>query len=157
MTDDKKLKRAENVFQTLCGMLDALEIKYEKAEKDLVVNFYIKGEDVPMRFLMNIDADRELICLTSPIFVKFEGDKRLDGAIATCQANFRLADGSFDYDFSRGIVAYRMTSSYIESLISKDLFQYMLVIACRTVDEFNDKFMLLAAGKLPLEEFFKKN
>ncbi len=49
-----------------------------------------------------------------------------------------------------------MTSSYIDSLISKDVFEYMVAVASYTVDEYNDKFFMLAKGQLPIEEFFKK-
>ena len=105
---------------------------------------------------MDGDSKRELIRLLSPIPVTFEGDKRVEGAIATCQANFRIVDGSFDYDFKQGRILFRMTSSYIDSLISKDVFEYMVAVASYTVDEYNDKFFMLAKGQLPIEEFFKK-
>lgn len=156
MSDDKKLKNAQTVFKTLCEMMDEKELKYEKHEDDLVVNFILGGDDLPMQFVLNVDAKRELIRLLSPIPVTFEGDKRIEGAIATCQANYRIADGSFDFDFKNGRILFRMTSSYIDSLISKDLFEYMVAVASYTVDEYNDKFFMLAKGQLPIEEFFKK-
>ncbi len=156
MSDDKKLKNAQNVYKTLCAMLDEKELKYEKHEDDLVVTFILGGDDIPMQFVLNVDSDRQLIRLLSPIPVTFEGDKRIEGAIATCQANYRIADGSFDFDFKQGRILFRMTSSYIDSLISKDVFEYMVAVASYTVDEYNDKFFMLAKGQLPIEEFFKK-
>lgn len=156
MSDEKKLKNAQNVFQTLCAMLDEKELKYEKHEDDLVVTFIMRGYDIPMQIVINIDFERELIRLLSPIPVTFEGDKRIEGAIATCQVNYRLADGSFDYDYKQGKILFRMTSSYVESLISKDLFEYMVSVACYTVDEYNDKFFMLAKGQIEIGEFFKK-
>ncbi len=128
----------------------------EKHEDDLVVTFILGGDDIPMQFVLNVDSDRQLIRLLSPIPVTFEGDKRIEGAIATCQANYRIADGSFDFDFKQGRILFRMTSSYIDSLISKDVFEYMVAVASYTVDEYNDKFFMLAKGQLPIEEFFKK-
>ena len=106
--------------------------------------------------MLPLSSDRQLIRLLSPIPVTFEGDKRIEGAIATCQANYRIADGSFDFDFKQGRILFRMTSSYIDSLISKDVFKYMVAVASYTVDEYNDKFFMLAKGQLPIEEFFKK-
>lgn len=156
MSEDKKLKNAQNVYKTLCAMLDEKEVKYEKHEDDLVVTFIMGGDDLPMQFVLNVDAKRELIRLISPIPITFEGDKRIEGAIATCQANYRLADGSFDFDFRNGRILFRMTSSFIDSLISKDLFEYLVAVASYTVDEYNDKFFMLAKGQLPIEEFFKK-
>lgn len=157
MTDDRKIKNALIVYDTLCKMLDENGYRYDKHPEDMVITFGVKGEDIPMHFVLNIDANRELIRLMSLIPVVFDEDKRLDGAIATCQVNYRLADGSFDYDYNSGKILFRMTSSYVDSLISKELFAYMIAVACYTVDEYNDKFFMLAKGQLPLEAFFKKN
>lgn len=157
MTDEKKLKNAQSVYNTLCNMLDEKKLKYEKHVEDLVVTFIMNGEDIPMQFVVNIDAERELVRILSPVPVVFDGDKRVDGAIATCQANYRLADGSFDYDYKGGKIIFRMTSSFVDSLISKGLFEYMIAVACYTVDEYNDKFLMLAKGLMPIEEFFKKS
>ncbi|MCM1306959.1 MAG: YbjN domain-containing protein [Bacteroides sp.] len=156
MSDDKKLKNAQNVYKTLCEMMDEKQLKYDKYPEDLVITFVMSGEDIPMQFVLNIDADRELIRLISPLPVTFEGDKRVDGAIATCHANYRIADGSFDFDYKKGKILFRMTSSYMDSLISKDLFEYMVAIACYTVDEYNDKFLMLSKGLLTVEQLFEK-
>lgn len=156
MSDDKKLKNAQNVYKTLCAMLDEKELKYEKHEDDLVVSFILGGDDIPMQFVLKVDAERQLIRLLSPIPAIFEGDKKIEGAIATCQANYGIADGSFDYDYRQGKILFRMTSSYIDSLISKDVFEYMVAVAGYTVDEYNDKFFMLSKGQLPIEAFFKK-
>lgn len=157
MTDAKKLKNAQSVYKTLCAMMDEKNLHYTKHEDDLVITFTMNGEDIPMDVVLNVDADRELIRLLSPIPVVFEGDKRLDGAIAASQINYRLADGSFDFDYPKGKVLFRMTSSYIDSLISKEVFEYMVAVSCYTIDEYNDKLFMLAKGKLSLDEFFNKD
>lgn len=155
MADTINLKKAKEVFDSLCEMLDGKDGHYEKHEDDLVVTFIVGGEDIPMQFIMNVDAKRELVRLISPIPVIFDEDKRVEGAIATCQANYRLADGSFDYDFREGKVLFRMTSSYRDSLISQNLLEYMMACAAFTVDAYNDKFLMLAKGQMAIEEFFK--
>ena len=156
MTDAKKLKNAQKVYDTLCNMLDEKKLRYDKHPEDLVVTFGMTGDDLPMHFVLNVDANRELIRLMSLVPVQFEGDKRIEGAIATSQANYRLADGSFDFEYKTGRVMFRMTSSYMDSLISKELFEYMIAVACYTVDEYNDKFFMLAKGQMTIEEFFNK-
>ena len=156
MADAKQLKNAQNVYNTMCAMLDEKKVRYEKHLEDLVVTFTMHGEDIPMNFILNIDANRELVRLLSPLPLTFEGDSRLKGAIATSCVNYLLADGSFDFDYNSGRILFRMTSSYMDSLVSKDLFEYMVAVAGYTIDDYNDKFLLLAKGKLPLEEFFKK-
>lgn len=156
MTDDKKLKKALSIYNGMCDVLTASGLRYEKHEEDLVITFNAVGNDIPMRFILNVDADRELIRVLSPIPATFEGDKRLEGAIATSQINFYLADGSFDFDYENGKVYFRMTSSYIDSLISKEVILYMVACAGQVVDEYNDKLLMLSKGLLPIEEFFKR-
>ena len=156
MSDEKKLKNAQNVYKTLCDMLDEKGVRYQKHEDDLVVTFLMSGDDLLMHFILNVDAKRDLIRLLSPIPVTFEEDKRVEGAIATCQANYRLADGSFDYDYSTGKVLFRLTSSYLDSLISKEVLEYMVAISIYAVDEYNDKFFMLSKGQLAIEDFFNK-
>lgn len=155
MAEDKKLAKAGIIFNTLCGKLDEMKLKYEIHEEDLVITFVARGNDLPMQFVLNIDAERELIRLMSLIPAKFEGEKRVDGAIATNQVNFKLADGSFDFDYETGLIMFRMTSSYVDSLISKELFGYMIAVALLTVDEYNDKFLMLSKGMMNVEDFFK--
>ena len=155
MDNDKKLEYARNVFNTLCGMLDSRGFKYEISDDDLSVDFIMGGDDIPMQFIINVDAERQLVRVFSPIPVQFEGDKKLDGAIAVCQANYLTADGSFDYDFNSGRILFRMTSSFIDSLISEDLFEYMVAVSSLAVDEYNDKFLMLSKDKITLEEFFQ--
>ena len=157
MIDEKKMKSAHNVYNSLCKMLDEKGFRYQKHEEDLVITFGVSGEDLPMHFVLNIDAKWELIRLMSLIPVVFEEDKRIIGAIATSQANYSLADGSFDYDFTDGKVLFRMTSSYADSLISPDLFAYMMAIAYQIVEEYNDQFLALANGSMSIEQFIKKN
>ena len=154
--DEKKLKNAQSVYKTLCEELDGKNLRYEKHIEDLVVTFTMKGDDLPIQIIVNIDAERQLVRLLSPIPVTFGDDKRMEGAIATCQVNYLLADGSFDYDYKQGKVIFRMTSSFIDSLISKELFEYMIAVACYTVDDYNDKFLMLAKGALALDAFFPK-
>lgn len=156
MADEKQLKKAQAVYESLCKMLDSKKGRYERHDDDLVVTFIVGGDDIPMQMIMKVDAERELVRLHSPIPVIFDDDKRVDGAIATSQVNYRLADGSFDYDFKVGKVSFRMTSSYRDSLISEELLEYMMGCASYTVDEYNDKFLMLAKGMIPLEFFFSK-
>ena len=157
MTDEMKMKKAKQLYTSLCEKLDDMKFRYDKHEKDLVITFTIKGDDIPMQFVLNIDAGRQLIRLLSLIPAKFEGDKRIDGCIATSQVNYKLADGSFDFNYDEGTVLFRMTSSFMDSLISKDLFAYMIAVASYTVDEYNDKFLMLSKGMIPLKDFFKDN
>ena len=83
-------------------------------------------------------------------------DKRVDGAIAVCAANYGLVDGSFDYDLRDGEIRFRLTSSYRESALSEDLFEYMIMVSAATVDQYNDKFFMIAKGIMTVQQFLEQ-
>lgn len=79
-------------------------------------------------------------------------DRRTALAIAVSQANNGMVDGDFDYDYINGRIIFRLTSSYLDSLIGKDMFNYMLMCSCVTIDEYNDKFLMVAKSTMSNEE-----
>ncbi len=153
MADENKIALAKQVYQTLCNAIERREWTYEKEEAELDVIFGVNGDDIPMKFLLAVDADRQLIRLLSPIPFKISEAKRMDGAIAVCAASFGLADGSFDYDLADGSIVFRMTASFRESIIGEGLLQYMISVSCSTVDKYNDKFLALDKGILSIADF----
>lgn len=153
MIDEKAMASAKTVYKTLCDAINRREWNYTKDEDNLVVHFGVNGDDIPMQFILVVDAERQLIRLLSPLPFKMSEDKHMEGAIATCVASFGMADGSFDYDLSDGQIVFRMTSSFRESLIGEGLFQYMISCSCVMVDEYNDKFLAIDKGLLTIDDF----
>ena len=153
MADEKKLRQAKVAFDTLCDMLDEREWKYDKDEDNFQIESGACGEDLPMPLRISVDPERDLITLLSHMTFDVPEDKRVEMALAVSAINYMLVDGNFDYDILKGTLLFRMTSSYKESLVGKELFAYMLYVSCNTVDNYNDKLMLLAKGKLTLKAF----
>ena len=153
---DEQMIRAKEVYEKLCAAIEDRDWKYEKKEEDLVVVFSVSGEDIPMHFVIKVDAKRSLVRVTSPLMFHMPEEKRVDGAIASCAASFGLADGSFDYDISDGSIAFRMTATYRDSEISEKMLQYMISCACHVVDLYNDRFLMLSLGKIDVDAFLGK-
>lgn len=76
-------------------------------------------------------------------------------AMAVVVANYGFADGSFDYNISDGTILFRLTSSYRESTLSEELFEYMLLVSATTVDKYNDKFFMISKGMLTIQQFIE--
>ncbi len=155
MADEKQLALANNVYKTLCAVIEKREWTYKKIEPDLIVFFIVQGEDIPMQFVMAVDAERQLIRVSSMLPFHFPEDKRIEGAVATCVASYGLTEGGFDYDISNGEVEFRLTSSFYESLIGEDLFQHMIDLSCATVDAYNDKLLALSKGLVGIDDFMR--
>lgn len=153
MSEIKNFEQAKATFETLCKTLDNLEWHYESDEERLSVECGAQGEDLPMKLSIQIDAERMLAILISHMPFVISEDKRLDVAIAVSAINNMLADGCFDFDIASGRLLFRMTNSFIESKLGEDIFAYLLLCSCKTIDEYNDKFFMLGKGALAVEQF----
>lgn len=150
------MTRAKETYNTLCKMLDNRDWHYDKIEEDLVIKSSVKGDDLPIDFIMRVNPRNEIVSFISWLPFKIDESKRVDLALAICAANYVLADGSFDYDLSDGTVLFRLTSSYRESVLSEDLLEYMLMVSATTVDQYNDKFFMISKGMLTVQQFIEQ-
>ncbi len=153
MAEQKNLEQAKVAFATLCQTLDSHDWRYKKNEEKLSIECGAQGEDLPMEIKVEVDADRMIIMLLSHLPFVIQEDKRLDAAIAVSAINNVLVDGSFDYDVTSGHMFFRMTNSFRESKIGSEVFAYMLFCSCQTIDEYNDKFLMLSKGMISIEQF----
>ena len=149
------MKKAEEVYDTLCSMLDNIGWKYDKVEEKLMIKSGVKGEDLPIDFIVVVKPRNEVVQFISSMPFNMPEDKRVEGALAVCTANYGLVDGSFDYDLSDGQIVFRLTSSYRDSQLSEALFEYMIMVSASTIDKYNDRFFMLAKNMITLEKFME--
>ena len=155
MATEREIQNAENVFKSVCSMLDSINFRYETSmrDEDYVITCTVNGEDIPMKMLIIVRPEREIVTLLSPMPFMTPEDKRVDMALAVAVANYGIIDGSFDYDLNDGEIRFRMTASYVESLLGEELFKYMLFVSANTVDRYNDRFLAIAKGMMTLDQF----
>lgn len=152
---DAKMIQAKQVYQTLCKALDDNDWHYKKDDEKLKVECGARGDDLPMDLTIHVDADRQLIMLISHLPFVIAEDKRLDVAVAVSYINNMLVDGCFDYDVTSGHLFFRMTNSFIESQIHAAVCMYLIYCACQTIDEYNDKLLMVGKGMLSIEQFIE--
>lgn len=156
MADEKKLALAQQVYQTLCDSLDHCDLKYGKEEEKLLVHFGMNGEDIPLHFIIFVDAGKELVTVLSPLPFKMSEEKRMEGAIAACAASYGMVDGSFDYDLNDGTIAFRLTVYFGDSQLGEGVFKYMIGCAGAMAEKYNDMFLALDKGAISLQDFMEK-
>lgn len=155
MADKNELMRAKATYQTLCEMLDGRGWKYKKLDDELCIECSAQGDDLPIDIRMEVDADRKLVILLSKIPFAIPEDKRVETSLAVSAINYTMVDGSFDYNFLNGNLIFRLTTSYRDSMISTDALEYMLMVSCNTVDEYNDQLLMFVKNKMSLEQIIE--
>ncbi len=156
MSESIDMHKAKSVYRTLISALDRMDWNYEKFENDLVIKSGAQGDDLPINFIVTVKPERQVVQFLSKLSFDIPEDKRIDGAVAVCVANYRLCHGSFDYDVTDGNIIFRMTSSYRDSIIGDELFEYMILVSASTVDKYNDKFFMIAKGAMSLQQFIEQ-
>ena len=155
MSAEKELKQAQAVYKALCNMLDDHNWNYEKDEKELSIYSGARGDDLPIELRIRVDAQRKLVTLLSQMPFDVPENRRNALAVAVSEANSTMVDGDFDYNYLTGKIIFRMTTSFLDSLIGKELFEYMLSCACYTIDEYNDKFLMVAMKDMSVDQILK--
>lgn len=146
---------AKALYKTLCNTLDNMKWNYNKEEENFIIRTSAVGDDLSMKIMIRIDAERQVMYLKSPMpFAIHENVRDLMGK-AILIANYSMLNGSFEFDFSDGYLAFKMVVPYMESIISEAVCKYMIVLSCSMTDKFNDKFQALAEGRMTLSEFEK--
>ncbi len=155
MADFKDIERAKATFQMLCKALENNDWKFQKDEEKLSIECGARGDDLPIRLNVDIDADGMIAILISHLPFIVQEDKRLDVAIVVSIINNNLVDGCFDFNIETGTLLFRMTNSFLESTISDSVFEYLIFCSCHTIDEYNDKLLMVAKGMLSVEKFIE--
>ena len=153
---DKYLENlAKESYQSLLKSLDEIKWHYTTLSSKMAVRYTVNSKDLPIEFYLKVDAETQLIIAISRLPLRVIENKRAEIALAVNHVNFKLADGNFDFDVEKGLIYYKMSISYRDSLIGDKLVEYLLNVSAGTVDRFNDKFDAIAKGELSIDEFLE--
>lgn len=159
MATEKQIKEAKTIFESLKGFFTDVKYRYkviaEEPERIFGLEYGVRGDNIPMDFRILIEVERGIIKLISPQPVRFPPEKRPDAAMAICALNDAIVDGSYSMDLKDGSVMYTQTTCFRGSVISSEVFRYMVGLSNSIVDAFNDKLLMLKNGTMDLDAFVK--
>ena len=157
MNEAMKHALAVQTYNTLCAAIEKRNWRYDRDDEKLTVYFGVNGDDIPMRLIMRIDEERQVLQTLSPLPFEMSESKRIEGAIAACAASYGLADGYFEYDLSDGMIVYKLSTSFRESILGEGVMAYMMDCTLAIVDQYNDMFLALEKGIIDLNTFIEKS
>lgn len=152
MEDIKQIKLARKNFEKICEMLDDSKWKYDKDEENLKIFSGAKGDDMMINIRFQLNPELEIVGLLSNMPFEVPEDKRSIMALAVSRANHGMIDGNFDYNYVKGSLLFRITLSYAGTVLSKDTYDYMLSVACHTVNIYNQKFLTVCQKNLTIKQ-----
>ena len=137
-------------------MLEHRKLKYtvqEQTPERTHVKIHFTGEDIPMTLHIILRADRQIVSVLSAMPFFITEAHRDDAAKAVAAANQGLIDGSFDLNLDTGEIRFRLTSCFIGTVLSEELYSYLMFVSAETIDRYNDRFCDLNTGNMNLERF----
>ena len=150
--EDRKSVAAE-AYKNLCSVIEKRGWLYYSDEQNLSVRFEVTGEDILMNFKIDIDEKWQWVYLQSWLPFNISKSGRTEIAVAVCAASNKVVDGNFDYDILTGKIVFRMSASFRNSNAGENMFDYMITSACLNIDKYNDCFLALDKGFVPIDEF----
>ena len=155
MSDQMSIEKAKKVYRSICAAIESRDWFYDKKEEDLAVMFKVSGDDIPISIIMQVDAERQLVRLLSPLPFNVPDDRRVEGALATCAANYGLVDGNFDYNVTTGQIMFRITTAIRANTVGEGVFQHMIDCTLAVVEEYNDRLLALCNGEISIKDFIE--
>ena len=156
MADEKKIRKAIEVYNSLCDVIKGIGWKHNCNYEGLTIDFEVTGEDLPISFIIIVDIERQMIRFFSPLPFKVSEEKAIEFAVAVCAASNGLVDGNFVYDLEKQSVMFKLTAVFMDSDIGEGLLRYMIQCAGSTVDQYNDKFLALNKGFIGIDAFINE-
>lgn len=154
--EQNRIETVSRNTEVLISMLDRRELKYtieERSESRTHIRIRFTGEDLPISLHIILRTDRQIVSVLSAMPFHISGERMQDAAIAVTAANHGLIDGSFDLNMKTGEIRFRLTSCFIGTVLSEELFAYLVFVSAETIDRYNDRFSDLNEGKLDLAGF----
>lgn len=146
------MEMAKTVYDSLCSVLDKMNIKYDKIEDKLAILVGYKGQDMNHDLVIVVNAKSEIVQIYEKMPYSIDPNRAADVAKAVCYVNSRLLFGHFVYNVEDKL-SFELTQIYTGSLIGEELLQRMILLLIRIVEDYDDKFMALNKGYLKPEDF----
>lgn len=154
--DPTRIENKEKNAKILLSMLENRKLKYvieEETDARTHIRIHFKGEDLPMTLHIILRTDKQIVSVLSAIPFRISEEYRQTAAVAVAAANHGLIDGSFDLNLTNGNIVFRLTSCFLGSVLSEQLFSYLMFVSAETIDRYNDRFLALNNGEITLDQF----
>ena len=153
MSEKKITPQAKETYDTVCRYFDGKNWSYEKKDEELFASLRVKGDDMPITLNFVVDAERNVLRVTSPMPFKIDMEKVGEFSFALTAVANAIYNGWFIYDIEKGTLVFRVMAPFMGSSLSEEMVEYLLNVAYSTVNNLNDRFHALSKGMITVEQF----
>ena len=141
MTDRTKTRLAGEVYRTFCSAFTAKNWEYKKTDRKRQLDFPVMISGVSTNFTVTVDASRQLVRLVASLPGQVSTEQLPQAVTAICQANCRMADGSFDLNPADNRVSFRVTAFFHNSSIGEAFIGNMIGIAIAGIKKYSGEIL----------------
>ncbi|MGN0797924.1 MAG: hypothetical protein ACI4M5_06905 [Christensenellales bacterium] len=152
MTDEQL---AMKMYEQLCSFLDKSNVEYNKNTDRMAVFFDYCFDNTSIKLIMHVNAQNHYFELIMPLSFVVHEELSMEMAMGLALVNSEIFDGHFDYDDNKGNVFFRMTNCYPGSLISEDVFDYMIHSAHEAFMQYGQALSTLGTGSGDIGDVIK--
>lgn len=136
MAERKSTKLAAEVYRTCCSAFDAKKWEYKKSDRKRQLDFPVVISGVSTDFTLTVDASRQLVRMVARFPEKVSTEKIPEVSWALCQANCKMADGSFDLDMTDSTVSFRIAAFFYSGSIGEGFVENMIFFAIACIKKY---------------------
>jgi len=153
MATEKDITAAKIIYNGVKDTLDNMGWTYDEYESELKIVTGAGGKDISIDIGIYVDAEKHIVTVLSRLPIDVPKDLRIDLSFAVSLINDHIVDGSFDYNVLDGSICFRTVVAYHDCSLSNEVFNYMIYITCRTVDDYNGMLNKLSRSEITVSEF----
>jgi hypothetical protein len=156
-TDEKKLRDAKNVYETVIRTMDKRNWHYDRDDEKLFIRFGVKGDDMPMDIRIQITPDLNRLYLISEMPFEVQSEHQNEIMKAVLKINNKLPFGMFDYGLESGKLLFDFSNCYNDCLVGEELISFMLDYSTFMIDKYNDQLLMVSKGAIGPDDIDRKN
>jgi hypothetical protein len=148
----RRAKDDGTLLSTVERMLVSRAFEYHRAyEKTLTLR--VRGERAVYEVFFSVDETRRQAHCFANLPALAPDDRRMAVAEAIVRANYKMALGGFEMDFTDGEVRFHNAVAMEDSTLTEQMADQMLGVSIFTCDRFHDALVrVMVAGADPAEE-----
>lgn len=152
MAEAEKSEQARAVYTTLCNFFDEQKWKYGKDDRQMKAGGEVQGNKGTYSFHFQVNPENSLVRLVLFLPFGIPKEKSTEIAVVITGLNSLLAGGCFALDAQRELGFYRISNSFYDSTLDREVFIQMLLCAVGTVDMVAEKLASFVTGKMDMEQ-----